>query len=137
MAEVDAVPIVNLLSDLAHPCQALADLLTLRQRWGSLAGRTVAWVGRRQQRGPQPDPGLRPWPGWTSGWPARPGHQLDPVAVDGGAAPRRHGDRHRRPGEAVAGADAVYTDVWVSMGQEAEQRRARRTPSPATRSTRP
>ena len=38
MATVDEVPIVNLLSDLAHPCQALADLLTLRQRWGSLAG---------------------------------------------------------------------------------------------------
>ena len=45
MAEPEAVPVVNLLSDPAHPCQALADLLTMRQVLGELAGRTVAWVG--------------------------------------------------------------------------------------------
>src|SRR5205823_1286672 len=45
LAAADALPIVNLLSDEGHPCQALADLLTMRQEWGSLEGRTVCWVG--------------------------------------------------------------------------------------------
>src|SRR3954470_22421716 len=44
-ASADALPIVNLLSDEAHPCQALADLLTMRQEFGTLAGRTVSWIG--------------------------------------------------------------------------------------------
>src|SRR4051812_13726419 len=45
LAAPHALPIVNLLSDESHPCQALADLLTMRQEWGALDGRTVAWVG--------------------------------------------------------------------------------------------
>ena len=52
MAAVSGVPVVNLLSDDAHPLQALADLLTLRQHWGSLEGRTPGLGGRLQQRGP-------------------------------------------------------------------------------------
>src|SRR5690606_1439037 len=45
LAAASTVPVVNLLSDLGHPCQAIADLLTMQQRWGDLEGRTVCWVG--------------------------------------------------------------------------------------------
>jgi ornithine carbamoyltransferase len=119
MAAVDAVPIVNLLSDVAHPCQALADLLTLRQAWGSFAGRRLAWVGdgNNVARSLTLAAALA---GIDVSLACPPGHQLGPVAVDGA---RAHGIDVRvttEPYEAVAGADAVCTDVWVSMGQEAE-----------------
>ena len=120
MAKVDEVPIVNLLSDLAHPCQAVADLLTLRQRWGG-CGSDGGLDRGRQQRGPQPDPGMRHVrgerpAGLPAGPRARPRSPLDEA--------RGHGCEvvvSADPAEAVAGADAVCTDVWVSMGQEAER----------------
>jgi ornithine carbamoyltransferase len=120
MAKMDEVPIVNLLSDLAHPCQALADLLTLRRRWGSLTGRTLAWVGdgNNVARSLTLACGLA---GVDVRLACPPGHQLDAVAVDGA---RSHGvtvTTTDNPAEAVAGADAVCTDVWVSMGQEHER----------------
>jgi ornithine carbamoyltransferase len=119
MAAVDAVPVVNLLSDVAHPCQALADLLTLRQHWGALDGRTVAWIGDGNNvlRSLLLGAALT---GVTIRIACPPGHGPDPVVVDGA---RSHGiDVHvgTDPVEAVTGADAVCTDVWVSMGQEAE-----------------
>ena len=120
MAKVDEVPVVNLLSDRSHPCQALADLLTLRQRWGELAGHTVAWVGDGNNVARSltlacalAGVDIR------LGCPA--GHQIDPVAVDGAKARGVQITITESPLEAVTGADAVCTDVWVSMGQEAEQ----------------
>ena len=120
-----SVPVVNLLSDRAHPSQALADLLTLRQCFGDPAGRTVAYVGDANNvwrslalacamagvrlRTAAPD-GYRPDP-----------DDVERVARAGGDV-EVTGD----PLEAVAGADAVYTDVWVSMGQEAEADQRRR-----------
>lgn len=120
MAKVDEVPIVNLLSDLAHPCQAVADLLTLRQRWGGLRGRTVAWIGDGNNVARSLTLACA-----MSGVNVRlacpSGHGLDPVALD---EARGHGYEvvvSADPAQAVAGADAVCTDVWVSMGQEAER----------------
>jgi ornithine carbamoyltransferase len=120
MAKVDEVPIVNLLSDRAHPCQALADVLTLRQRWGELAGHTVAWVGdgNNVARSLTLACALA---GVDIRLACPAGHQLDPVAVDGARARGVHVTVTADPLEAVTGADAVCTDVWVSMGQEAEQ----------------
>jgi ornithine carbamoyltransferase len=120
MAKLDEVPVVNLLSDLAHPCQALADLLTLHRRWGGLAGRTLAWVGdgNNVARSVTLACGLA---GVDVRLASPPGHQVDPVAVDGARAAGVTVTVTADPAEAVAGADAVYTDVWVSMGQEAEQ----------------
>jgi ornithine carbamoyltransferase len=120
MAKLDEVPIVNLLSDFAHPCQALADLLTLRQRWGTFGGRTLAWVGdgNNVARSLTLACALA---GVDVRLASPPGHQLDAVAMDGA---RSHGvtvTATNDPAEAVAGADAVCTDVWVSMGQEQEQ----------------
>jgi ornithine carbamoyltransferase len=121
MAKVDEVPVINLLSDLAHPCQPLADLLTLRQCWGELAGHALAWVGdgNNVARSLTLACGLA---GIDIRLASPPDHQVDAVAVDGARAAGVTVTVTTDPAEAVAGADAVYTDVWVSMGQEAEQR---------------
>jgi ornithine carbamoyltransferase len=119
MQAVSAVPIVNLLSDLAHPMQALADVLTLRQSLGSLDGRTIAWIGDtnnvcRSLTIAAAKLGMRvriappPEYEFTAG-------ELDALA-HAGAVP----EQVDTPQAAVAGADAVVTDTWVSMGQEAE-----------------
>ena len=121
LARVATVPVVNLLSDAAHPCQILGDLLLLRGRWGPLAGRTVAWVGDGNNVCQSLLLGAA-----LCGLQVRvacpPGHEPSPDAVaDAGALVTAD------PAEAVAGAEAVYTDVWTSMGQEdetAERRRA-------------
>jgi ornithine carbamoyltransferase len=119
MAAVSPVPVVNLLSDEAHPLQALADLLTLRSTWGDLKGRVLAYVG--DGNNVCRSVGLAG---------AMAGMEVRVACPPGFACPDRHLDRVRAAGgelvvtsraeEAVAGADAVYTDVWASMGQEAE-----------------
>lgn len=113
------VPVVNLLSDLAHPCQTVADLLTLRQCLGGLEGRTVAWVGdgnnvcRSLVLGASMC-GMRVRVATPAGFGLDPGH-LERTAPWAGTV-----EVVARPEEAVAGADAIYTDVWTSMGQEGE-----------------
>jgi ornithine carbamoyltransferase len=115
------VPVVNLLSDLAHPCQALADLLTITQRFGAgaLPEHALAYVGDANNV-------------WRSlalassmaGLPTRIASPLGfgPTDADLELVRSYGGDVlvTTDPAEAVAGADAVYTDVWTSMGQEAE-----------------
>lgn len=118
-AAVD-VPVVNLLSDRAHPLQALADLLTLRQRLGSLEGRVVAWVGD----GNNVCQSLM-LAGCLAGAEVRvacpDGYQPAPPAVERAAALGGRVTVTEDPAEAVRGADAVCTDVWTSMGQEDER----------------
>jgi ornithine carbamoyltransferase len=114
------VPVVNLLSDLAHPCQALADILTLRQHFGDPAGRCVAYVGDgnnvwRSLALACAMTGIRLRTACPSGYSPDP-ESLARVAALGGES-----DLTEDPAEAVSGADAIYTDVWTSMGQEAEQ----------------
>jgi ornithine carbamoyltransferase len=119
MRAVDAAPVVNLLSDLAHPTQIVADLLTLRQRWGSLEGRTLAWVGDGNNVARSLVLGCA-----LSGVSLRlacpAGHGVDPVVLDASRALGGSVSEAADPMEAVAGADGIYTDVWVSMGQEEE-----------------
>ncbi len=116
MANAAAVPVVNLLSDDAHPCEALGDLLTLRQRLGSLKGRTLAYVGD----GNNVCRSLMLAA-------ARAGMAMR-VASPPGYEPPADGATQltHDPAEAVDGADAVYTDVWASMGQEDEAEKRRR-----------
>jgi ornithine carbamoyltransferase len=119
---VGGVPVVNLLSDLAHPCQALADVLTLRQEFGELAGRSVAYVGDannvwRSLALACAMLGVRSRLAAPEGYGPSP-DDLARLAVLGGDV--EIGDD---PVAAVAGADAVYTDVWTSMGQESETAR--------------
>jgi ornithine carbamoyltransferase len=120
MASVSSVPVVNMLSDHSHPLQALADALTMQQTIGDLAGRSVAWsgdwnnvarslaeicvlLGARFSVATPPD--YAP----TASEVARINALGEGEFVAGDD-----------PARAVAGADAVHTDVWVSMGQEAE-----------------
>ncbi|HEV2759467.1 MAG TPA: ornithine carbamoyltransferase [Acidimicrobiales bacterium] len=110
MAGASTVPVVNLLSDDAHPVQALADLLTLRQRLGSLEGRSVAYVGDGNNVCRSLMVGAA-----LAGMVMR-------VATPPGYEPPADGVTvlTTDPAEAVDGVDAVYTDVWASMGQEEE-----------------
>ncbi len=114
--------VINALSDDQHPCQALADMLTLREQWGAVKGRTVAYVGDGNNvavslvhaslmlginiRVASPE-----------------GYHLPEWAVQQAASISRDGARLRLFTDAkdsVVGADAVYTDTWTSMGQETE-----------------
>jgi ornithine carbamoyltransferase len=130
MAAAASVPVVNALTDAEHPCQALADLLTLRRRFGRLHGLTLAFVGDGNNVAHSLMLAAA-----LAGIDVRvatpPGYEPDPAVVE-----RAHalaGRHHARvaigsdPVEAVSGADAVYTDVWTSMGRESEakERRAR------------
>ena len=114
--------VINALTDQEHPCQAVADFLTLQEKWGSVRGRTIAYVGDGNNvatslahaaamlgvhlRVASPE-----------------AYQLPHAVVRRSTTVARHGARLRLfgdPADAVANADAVYTDTWTSMGQEAE-----------------
>jgi ornithine carbamoyltransferase len=120
--------VVNALTDQEHPCQAIADFLTLHERFGQLRGRTIAYVGDGNNVATSlahaaamvgvnvhiasPEP-----------------YQLPHAVVQQATAVQRHGARLRLftdAADAVAGVDAVYTDTWTSMGQESEAEVRRR-----------
>ena len=124
MAQHARVPVINALSDLEHPCQALADYLTLLERFGDLRNRCLAYVGDGNNvahsllltcaclgssirvatpAGYKPDPRIVA--------------DAREIAEETGAEIHLLTDPH----EAVAGADAIYTDAWTSMGQEKEE----------------
>jgi ornithine carbamoyltransferase len=127
LAEVAAgasVPVVNALTDGFHPCQVLADLLTIRERFGSTRGRTLAFLGDAANNMAH----SYLLGGATAGMHVRvagpPGFVPDEAvlkraaaiaATTGGSV-----DAGENPIAAVAGADAVATDTWTSMGQEAD-----------------
>lgn len=109
------VPVVNGLTPLHHPCQALADLMTLRERFGELDGLRLAYVGDGNNVARSLGV-LGELAGVEVVVAAPPGYQLEE-----GHAVKLTGD----PRAAADGADALYTDVWVSMGDEAEAERRR------------
>ena len=120
LAAEGSIPVFNMLSAEHHPCQALADLLTLREAFGPLEGRKLAYVGDGNNVARSlAILGARAGIEVAVASPA--GYELEPVA---GA------HLTLDPVEAVAGAHAVYTDVWVSMGDEetADARRAALAP---------
>ena len=110
MAAVSKVPLVNALTDDHHPCQALADLLTMRERFGTLDGLKLAFVGDFDNVAVSLAEAA-PLAGFELVVACPPGYERELAGVHVVHDPR----------EAVAGADAVYTDVWVSMGEEAER----------------
>ena len=119
LAAAAEVPVINGLSDLHHPCQALADLLTVREEFGGLEGVKITYVGDGNNVANSLALGCA-LTGAELTIAHPPGHAPDPgvtkVAAASGVAPTLTED----PQEGVAGARVVYTDVWASMGQEAE-----------------
>ena len=113
------VPVINGLTDLLHPCQILADVLTIRQHLGTIEGRKVAWIGDGNNMANS----------WINAA-YRLGFDLTLACPEGYDPDREILARAksaakvrvvRDPQEAVEGADVVNTDVWASMGQENEQ----------------
>ena len=114
--------VINALTDEEHPCQALADAFTLRERWGDCRGRTIAFVGDGNNVATSLAQ-VACMLGVTVHVASPPGYELPDSVVNEAAQIAKDGARIRRfldPREAVAGVDAVYTDVWASMGEEAE-----------------
>ncbi len=114
------VPVINGLTDLQHPCQVLADLLTVRQFLGAYEGKKIAWIGDgNNMANSWLDAAYRL--GFDLALACPEGYDPDPALL---ARAQQHAKvtLHRDPREAVAGAHVVNTDVWASMGQEEEQR---------------
>jgi ornithine carbamoyltransferase len=123
LASTATVPVINALSDFEHPCQLLADLLTIRERKGDLPGLVLAYLGDGNNtvhslllggtksgmhvRVASP-PGYQPIPQVV--------HRAEEIAKESGGSASVTSD----PAEAAEGADVLYTDVWASMGQEQE-----------------
>ncbi len=119
LAKFASVPVINGLTDLLHPCQVLADVLTIRQQLGGWEGKKVAWIGDGNNMANS----------WINAA-YRLGFELSlacPEGYDPDAAilARAQGEAKvsvvRDPREAAAGAHVINTDVWASMGQEEEQ----------------
>jgi ornithine carbamoyltransferase len=123
LAEYASVPVINALSDVEHPCQAMADLLTIYEHKDTLEGLSLTYVGdgnnvARSLCLAAPAVGMN----FTSASPQ--GYNLDDALVEQARSRAKGAFVQIRtltnPEEAVVGADVVYTDVWASMGQEAE-----------------
>ncbi|MCS7172508.1 MAG: ornithine carbamoyltransferase [Armatimonadetes bacterium] len=122
------VPVLNALSDREHPCQTLADLLTIREKLGTFQGAVVAWVGDGNNVCHSLLLGAAKV-GLSVHVATPEGYEPDRTILE---SAQRHAARTgarirltHRPEEAVRGAQMVYTDVWTSMGQEAEQEKRR------------
>ncbi|MFT7578549.1 MAG: ornithine carbamoyltransferase [Myxococcota bacterium] len=124
LAKYATVPVINGLTDLTHPCQALADLQTIEERFDTLAGRKMAYVGDGNNMAHSLMVACAKV-GMHFACVAPKDYWMDPalvtranqVANETGVCILETAD----PAEGVAGAHVVYTDVWASMGQEAEQ----------------
>jgi ornithine carbamoyltransferase len=123
LAGHSSVPVINALSDLEHPCQALADLLTIYEKKGKIPGLTLAFIGD----GNNVANSLlisTSLVGMNFHFASPPGYEIKgKVLKQGKRFAARSGSQIRLtndPHEAAKGADIIYTDVWVSMGQDAE-----------------
>jgi ornithine carbamoyltransferase len=114
LAEAARIPVINALTPLHHPCQALADLLTLRERFGELQGLRLAYVGDGNNCARS-----------LAILGAIAGVEVVVAAPDGYRLEDGLCEQTPDPREAARGADALYTDVWVSMGEESDAERRR------------
>ncbi|MGD0390757.1 MAG: ornithine carbamoyltransferase [Tepidisphaeraceae bacterium] len=124
LAKWATVPVINGLTDYSHPCQAMADLMTMREKFGDLKGRTLAYVGdgnntARSLSSACGKLGVR----FVLASPA--GYELPAADMDRimSQIPEMEFQTTHTPADAVHEADVIYTDTWVSMGQEAEKQR--------------
>jgi ornithine carbamoyltransferase len=125
LARYASIPVINALTDLSHPCQVLADLLTIKEKRGSLDNLTVAWIGDGNNV-------ANSWVlaaarlGFTLYLACPPGYEPDSQIL-GWATAQGKGNIFLTPHAkmAAANADVLYTDVWASMGQETETEKRR------------
>ena len=120
MAAVSSVPVVNMLSDFAHPLQAVADVLTMQQYLGDLSGKTVTYVGdfnnvARSLCEASAMLGMHIRLGCPEGYDAQDNELLGLTELGAASV-----EQYRDISIAVSGAHAVHTDTWTSMGQESE-----------------
>lgn len=126
-AEHATCSVINGLTDQSHPCQAVADLFTIKERFGSLEGRKLAWIGDGNNVALSLARGCAKL-GVEFVMASPEGYRMDPALLDGLKAncPEAKLSVVTDPKEAVSGASAIYTDVWASMGQEAEKEQRKR-----------
>jgi ornithine carbamoyltransferase len=127
VAKACCCPVINGLTNIAHPCQAMSDLYTLRELCGSIRGRTVAFVGDGNNVARSLAVGCAQL-GVHLVIASPPAYRLDAAFLQKvhQAIPQARITLVDEPAKAVAEACAVYTDVWASMGQESERRRRQR-----------
>jgi ornithine carbamoyltransferase len=130
LARHSDVPVINALSDLEHPCQALADLLTIYEKKETLEGLTLAFVGDGNNVAHSLLLGAA-ITGMNINLASPAGYRVQEKVLQAArgyaAASGARVMLTEEPGQAVRGADIVYTDVWASMGQETEMERRRKT----------
>ncbi len=121
-AAAASIPVINALTDGHHPCQSVADLLTMRERFGSLAGCRLAYVGDGANNVTHSLMEGAALLGMDMAVATPPGYEPNPSVVDWVRAEARHSGGRllltHDPAEAVCDACAVYTDVWLSMGED-------------------
>jgi ornithine carbamoyltransferase len=124
--------VINALTDEEHPCQALADAFTMRERWGDCRGRRIAFIGDGNNVATSLAQAACLL-GITFHIASPAGYELPARVIEGAHSIARDGASvvvFDDPQRAVAGVDAVYTDVWTSMGEEAEAAERRRIFAP-------
>jgi len=115
------VPVINGLTDYSHPCQAMADLMTIEEHFGSLEGKTIAFIGDGNNVARSLATACARF-GMRLIVASPPGYQLDSGEIDRiSPASQKQFQSTHDPVEAVKQADVLYTDTWVSMGQEQEK----------------
>ncbi|MEY8309414.1 ornithine carbamoyltransferase [Erysipelotrichaceae bacterium 51-3] len=120
LAEYGSIPIINGLTDYCHPCQVLADLMTIREKFGKLEGLKMVYIGDgNNMANSLIVGGLKMGMDVAVATPAD--HKPDPAVLEFAAAYPDHFTWTESPEEAVKDADVVFTDTWASMGMEAEK----------------
>lgn len=122
LARFGTVPVINGLTDFNHPCQALADLQTIQERFGDLSGRKLAYVGDGNNVAHSLMMACART-GMTFACASPEGYTMDADYVAKARGLGATVTETTSPAEAVADADVIYSDVWASMGQEAEQKK--------------
>ncbi len=123
LAKFSSVPVINALSDFTHPCEAMSDMLTIKEHLSRLEGVRLSFIGdgnnvARSLAFASAKFGMK----MTIASPA--GYELDDKSIKmANSTSEQSVTQMRKPGEAVKGVDVIYTDTWISMGQEAEQQK--------------
>ena len=122
LVEYGSIPVVNALSDQFHPCQVMSDILTMQERSETLDGVKIAYIGDGNNMANSLINAALRFPVSVSVAAPR-GYDPLPEVLERAKAQGADVSVVREPAQAAAGADYIYTDVWASMGQEAEQKK--------------